>query len=71
MGLRDNLLVLAGVGGIISLAAWQVLSSAQKPGHDLASNEKPQALRNETARTLAGEKAKLAAIDAARAARAQ
>lgn len=66
---KDTLKIAAGVAAIVGFSTWQVFGRAPtKPGHDLASSEKPQALRNETERTLEGEKAKAAASKAAKAA---
>lgn len=61
--------VVAAVGGIITLSAYQVLGAQRtREGHDALSSEKPIALRGEAERDLAVEKAKVRASDAARAA---
>ncbi len=57
----ERLQLIGGVGGIIGLATYQVLSAAPKrPGMDTFSSEKPEQLRNETKRELAVEAAKVA-----------
>lgn len=69
--MRESVKIVLAVGSIVALSAWQVFgSNRKKAGHDLASNEKPQVLRNESERTLEGEKAKAAASRAAKAAKA-
>ena len=66
----NALKVALGSAALIGLAAFLVLGRpAKKAGHDLASSEKPQALRGERARTLEGEKAALGELRAAAAAR--
>ena len=70
MRLRRQLLVLAGTVGCLSFAAYGVYSrKPAEPGHDLASTEKPQAMRKEPRRTLEQEKRALQALVEAREAR--
>ena len=57
----ESLKVVVALGFVVSLSAYQVLTRPQKAGHDALSSEKPQALRNETERTIQAEKAKAAA----------
>ena len=60
--------VLLGASVLTGAAVYLVLGRApQKAGHDLASSEKPQAVRGEKLRTVAGEKAAILALEAARA----
>jgi len=62
--------IAAGSSVLIGLGAYLVLGRpATRPGHDLASSERPQAMRGERARTLEGERAALEALRAARAAK--
>jgi hypothetical protein len=65
---KERLQVIAGVSAIVGLACYNVLGpkTAARPGHDLASNEKPEALRKETPRNLEIERAKVQAAAAAR-----
>jgi hypothetical protein len=49
--------IAIGSSLIIGLSLYLVFSKPKtKPGHDLGSSEKPQALRNETLRTIESEK---------------
>jgi hypothetical protein len=59
---NESTKILLVVGGVVGLATYQTLSrAATKDGHNMLSSEKPQALRNESTRSLDDEKAKLAA----------
>ena len=67
----NALKVALGSAALVGLAAYLVLGRpAKKAGHDLASSEKPQALRGERTRTLEGEKAALSELRAAAARKA-
>jgi len=49
--------IAIGSSLIFGLSIYLVFSKPKtKPGHDLGSSEKPQALRNETLRTIESEK---------------
>jgi len=63
----NALKVALGSAAFLGLALALVFGrAAAKPGHDLASSEKPQALRGERSRTLEGEKAALEELRRAR-----
>ena len=67
----NSVKVALGSSALIGLAAALVLGRpAAKPGHDMASSEKPQAMRGERSRTLEGEKAALEELRRARQAAA-
>jgi hypothetical protein len=56
--------IFIGAGFIYGLSIYLVYSKpTTKPGHDIGSSEKPQAIRNETVRTLESEKRLLAQAD--------
>jgi hypothetical protein len=55
----DNIKVLAAFLVIAGVSTFQVLGQPKRPGHDLASVEKPEALRGDSKRDLATEKKKL------------
>lgn len=56
----DNLKVLGAFLLIAGISTYQVLGQPKRPGHDLASVEKPEALRGDSKRDLATEKKILA-----------
>jgi hypothetical protein len=59
--------IFLGAGVIYGVSIYLVYSKpTTKPGHDLGSSEKPQAIRNETVRTLESEKRLLALADASK-----
>ena len=57
----ENVRVFFVVAGIVGYAGAQVAAKQKPAGHDLASNEKPQALRKEGPRSVEEERARLVA----------